>query len=163
MPELMSAPARPGRRTVPRPVGRLATALVVVLAVLIVACSPATTPAPRATITFLVRNTTTTPATFDFSGSATVADVTGPLCRQAQTVVGTTWDPVWSFSINGQRAIGSTDSADLQPGASARDGLTVIIVISLSGVQKTAHAGPPLAGEADTPAPSVASPSTPTC
>jgi hypothetical protein len=161
MPELMRSRARPGRRTVPRSAGLLAAALVAVLAVLIVACSPATTPAPRATITFLVRNTTTTPGTFDFSGSATVADVTGPLCRQAQTVVGTTWDPVWSFSINGQRAIGSTDSADLQPGASARNGLTVIIVVNVSGVQATAHAGPALAGEADTPPPSALP--TPTC
>jgi hypothetical protein len=164
IPELMSARPRPGRRTVPRPAGLLATALVAALAALIVACSPATTSAPRATITFLVRNTTTTSMHFDFSGSATVADVTGPLCPQAQTVVGTTWDPVWSFSIDGKRAIGSTDSADLQPGASARDGLTVIIMVNVSGVQTTAHAGPALAGEADTPPPSVPSPTAkPSC
>ena len=136
--------------------------MLVALAVLLAACSPATTPAPRATITFLVRNTTTNLESYRFTGSSTVADVTGPLCRQAQVVVGTTWDPVWSFAINGQRAIGSTDSADLQPGASARDGLTVIIVINVSGVQTTAHAGPPLAGEADVPPSPPPSPE-PTC
>jgi hypothetical protein len=143
-----------------RTTARLAAALFLVGAV-IAGCSPATTAAPRATITFLVRNNTGANATYRFTGSATLADVTGPLDCQAQTTVGTTWDPVWSFSINGQRAIGSTDSADLQPGASARDGLTVIIVIDVSGVRSTAHAGPPLAGEADTPPPSVVPPATP--
>lgn len=146
---------------------RILTLVALALAVLLSACSPATTPAPRATITFLLNNTTTTLGSFRFTGSATVADVTGPVCRQAQTIVGTTWDPIWSFSISGRRAIGSTDSADLQPGASARDGLTVIIEINVSGVQTTAHAGLPLAGEAATPPPTpvpTATPSpAPTC
>ena len=152
----MSVNARPAgltRARLPRRLFALG-ALAMALAVILSACSPALTPAPRATITFLVNNTTTTLGSFRFTGSATVADVTGPVCRQGQTIVGTTWDPIWSFSINGQRAIGSTDSADLQPGASARDGLTVIVVINVGGVQTTAHAGPPLAGEAATAAPS---------
>ena len=162
----MSATARPARSTGARLPRRLLVLGLIAMA-LAAACSPALTPAPRATISFLVNNTTTTLGNYRFTGSATVADVTGPVCRQAQTIVGTTWDPTWTFSINGQRAIGSTDSADLQPGASARDGLTVIIVINVGGVQTTAHAGPPLAGEAATPPPTpvpTATPSpAPTC
>ena len=122
----------------------------------VAACSPATTPAPRATITFVVTNSTSTLGSFRFTGSA--ADVTGPICRQGQTVVGATWDPVWRFALNGRRVIGSTDSADLQPGPSARNGLTVMIVVDPSGARSTAHAGPPLSGEV-APVPSPA----PTC
>ena len=161
MPDQMSAIAQPGRAW------RTLFVLAAGLALLATACSTATTPAPRATISFLVQNTTTALDSYRFTGSATVADVSGPICRQAQTVVGTTWDPIWSFSINGQRAIGSTDSADLQPGASARDGLTVIIVINVGGIQTSAHAGPPLAGEAatapPTPAPGATPAPAPTC
>ncbi len=152
------APARPsaGRRAV-----RGRALIIAVLVLLVAACSPATTPAPRATITFLVQNQTHSDAIYRFEGSATVADVTGPLGCMAQTTVGTTWDPTWTFLVNDQRVIGSTDSTDLRPGAGSHQALTVIVVLDQAGVRSTAHAGPPLAGEVATPVPSPAPSRTP--
>jgi hypothetical protein len=150
----MSPNAAPARLSAGRRAVRGHGLIIAVLALLLAACSPATTPAPRATITFLVQNQTGSEATYRFEGSATVADVTGPLDCMAQTPVGTTWDPTWTFLINDQRVIGSTDSTDLQPGAGSHQALTVIIVLDQGGVRSTVHAGPPLAGEVETPAPS---------
>jgi hypothetical protein len=147
----------PNRALVRRFLAGPAGALLVALAMVLAACSPATTPAPRSTITFLVQNQTGTNATYRFEGSATVADVTGPLGCQAQTTIGTTWDPTWTFLINDKRVIGSADSGDLLPGAGSHQALTVIIVIDQAGVRTTAHAGPPLNGQVATPLPSGAS------
>ena len=82
-----------------------------------------------------------------------MADVTGPLDACKETTIGATWDPTWTFAINGRKILASTDSADYQPGASARNGLTVIVIID-SGGTRTAevHPGSPNAG--DTAAPS---------
>jgi hypothetical protein len=123
------------------------------LVVLLGACNTsATTPQPRATIAFLVRNETGKAATYRFSGSATRADVTGPLACFSETTIGTTWDPTWTFEVNGRKAVASTDSADLQPGANARGGLTVIVVVDASGIRATdVHPGAPDAGDTNAP------------
>ena len=150
------------RRRLPRPAagapgaGLPVVILLILLALLAAACNTsAQTPQPRATIAFLVRNDTGRGATYRFTGSATVADVTGPLNCYAETTIGTTWDPVWTFLIDGRKAIASTDSADLQPGPSAKNGLTVMITIDASGVRATdVHPGPPDAGDTDAPPPS---------
>jgi hypothetical protein len=139
-----------------RPIRRSARALLgLLLVVLVAACSTsATTPQPRATIAFLVRNATHTAATYRFTGSATVADVTGPLDACKETTIGATWDPTWTFAINGRKILASTDSADYQPGASARNGLTVIVIIDTSGVRTSdVHPGAPNAGDTDAPSP----------
>ena len=150
----MTTTDRPPRPAAGAPgAARLAVVLAVVLAVLAGACNAsAQTPQPRATIAFLVRNDTGRSATYRFTGSATAADVSGPLNCFSETTVGTTWDPTWTFLVDGRKAIASTDSADLQPGPNARNGLTVMITIDTSGVRATdIHPGPPDAGDTDAP------------
>jgi hypothetical protein len=145
----MSANTRPIRRSARALVGML-----LALAVLLGGCDLSATAAqPRATIAFLVRNATHTIAAYRFTGSATPVDRTGPLNACAETTIVTTWDPSWTFEVNGNKVVASTDSTDLQPGANARDGLTVIVIID-SGGTRTAevHPGSPNAG--DTAAPS---------
>ena len=150
----MSTPDRPSRPVAGGPAAqRLAIILAVVLALVAGACNTsAQTPQPRATIAFLVRNDTGRTATYRFTGSNTVADVSGPLNCFSETTVGTTWDPTWTFLVDGRKAIASTDSADLQPGPNAKNGLTVLITIDTSGVRATdVHPGPPDAGDTDAP------------
>lgn len=145
----MSANTRPIRRSARALVGML-----LAVAVLLGGCDLSATAAqPRATIAFLVRNATHTIATYRFTGSATPVDLTDPLNACAETTIVTTWDRSWTFEVNGNKVVASTDSTDLQPGANARDGLTVIVIID-SGGTRTAevHPGSPNAG--DTAAPS---------
>ncbi len=156
MPDQLRTTRRPVR---PIRASRLAVALLgaALLALALAACSALSSPSARGTITFLVRNETGQVATYRFDGSAEATGVGGPLGCLARTTIVTTWDPTWTFAVNGRPTIASSDSSDLQPEADARDGLTVIVVIDVSGVQTTAHAGPPLAAEADPPGPSAAS------
>ena len=137
-----------------RPIRRSARALLgLLLVVLVAACSTsATTPQPRATIAFLVRNATHTAATYRFTGSATVADVTGPLDTCKETTIGATWDPTWTFAISGGKK--ATGPGHRRGVKGARNGLTVIVIIDTSGVRTSdVHPGAPDAGDTDAPSP----------
>jgi hypothetical protein len=130
------------------------------LAVLLSACgSSSTTPQPRATINFLIRNNTTKCASYRFTGSATVLPSTGPIDSLWDTRLGATWDPTWTLEINAKKAVASSDASDLQLGTDTGASLTVIIVIDASGVRTTdVHPGPPNAGEVASPDPSATPP-----
>ena len=149
----MSVNTRPRHRTMAAVGG-------VLLAVLLNACgTSATTPQPRATINFLIRNNTTTCATYRFTGSATVLPSTGPIDSMWDTRLGATWDPTWTLEINGKKAVASSDASDLQVAADSRASLTVILVIDTSGVRTTdVHPGAPDAGEIASPDPSATPP-----
>jgi hypothetical protein len=139
-----------------RPICRSSMALLgmlLALTVLLGGCNQkATTSGPPATIAFLVRNATHTTGSYRFMGSATPTDLTGPLNACAETTIGTTWDPSWTFEVSGKKVVASSDSADLQPGANARDGLTVIVIIDSGGVRAAeVHPGAPDAGDTDAP------------
>jgi len=125
------------------------------LAGLATACTiNATVSQPPATITFVVRDATNSSATYRFSGSVTLNALTGQAGPCADTTIHAPWDPIWTFEVDGRTAVASTDSADFQPGASARDGLTVVLAIDASGIRATnAHPGPPLPGDLVGPSP----------
>ncbi len=135
--------------------------LAVALTLLVGACAiNSTTPAPRSTIIFIVRNTTHTTRSFKFTGSATVADVTGRLAC-GETTIGTTWDPSWAFGVGDPKGgdtkvIGSTDSPELRVASGTAQALTVIIVIDSSGARAIDHhPGAPAAGDAATLDPAI--------